>query len=486
MSQKPAPLLAVVLRNLRVRAGWTQVRLEREACFSKGSVCRLEKGDQMVDRFLLGRLAKVMGVAQGDLERAIAALEQLPAEPAMDGAADLPSRDRQIIETVSSRFSRTVREKARNRIEAKVRARRWRLDRAAAAIAWQRLRKMPSEDRKRIVEEIEAFHTWAVVERLCEESERAAANRLDEAREYAQLGRCAAVSANGAIEWRCWLEGYAAAFEANAWCAAGEFRRAETIFLEMDALIGVAAPPAEFPLDRTRPLLHRAVLLIYLEKLEPALAQLDKALATVPGPLPRTRVLICRAAVLKRKFQFQGALEALVEARQYAQIAGDVRLSWAIAFNEAAYLCEAGDASGAAARLEALQAAAFELGRTLDVVRLRWLTAKVAAASGRLLEASLALEEVWEAFAARRLWIDSALAVLELASIQLDRGQTREVKKLAVTSAHVFAAQPLPEKLLAAIRLFWDAAQREAASAQTAKQLIEELRRAGVATAEAP
>lgn len=486
MSQKPVPLLAVVLRNLRVRAGWTQVRLEREACLSKGSVCRLEKGDQAVDRFLLGRLAKAMGTAEGDVERAIAALEQLPVEAAVEALAALPSRDRQTIETVSSRFSRNVREKARIRIETKVRARRWRLDRAAAAVAWQRLRKMPAEDRKRLVEEVGAFHTWAVVERLCEESERAAANRLDEAREYARLARSAAASVKGATGWRCWLEGYAAGFEANTWCAAGEFRQAEKIFLEMDSILGPAVPAAEFPLDRTRPLIHRAVLQIYLEQLEPALDLLEKALANASAPLPRTRVLICRAAVLKRRRQFREALEALAEARQQAKIAGDERLGWAIAFNEAAYLCEAGDASGATERLKALQAVAFEPGRTLDVLRLRWLTARVAAASGRPSEASSALGEVWQAFAARGLWVDSALAVLELASIELDRGQTREVKKLAVASAHVFAAQALPDKLLAAIRLFWNAAQRESASSETARHLVEELQRAGIASVEAP
>lgn len=483
MSQKPVPLLAVVLRNLRVRAGWTQVRLEGEARLSRGSVCRLEKGDQAVDRFLLDRLAKTMGIAEGDVERAIAALEQLPIEAA---SADLPSRDRQTIETVSSRFSRNVREKARRRIESKVRARRWRLDRAAAGAAWQRLRKMPAEDRRRLVEEVEAFHTWAMVERLCEESERASANRLEEAREYARLARCAAASAKGAAGWRRWLEGYAAGFEASTLCVAGEFRKAEKIFLEVDSLLGLAVPAGEFPLDRARPLIQRAVVFISLEQLEPALDLLERALANTSAPLTRTRVLICRAAVLKRKLQFREALEALAEARQQAVIAGDERLGWAIAFNEAAYLCEAGDPSGAAERLKGLQAVGFEPGRTLDALRLRWLTARIAAASGRSSEASLALGEVWRAFATRQLWVDSALVVLELASIELDRGQTREVKKLAVASAHVFSAQALPDKLLAAIRLFWNAVQRESASSETAKRLIEELRRAGVAPAEAP
>lgn len=482
MSRKPVPLLAVVLRNLRVRAGWTQGQLEEEAGLSRGAVCRLEKGDQAVDRFLLGRLARAMGIAEGDLERAIAALEQLPVEPA---TADLPLRDLQTIETVSSRFSRNAREKARKRIEVKVRARRWRLDRAAAASAWQLLRKMSVEDRKRLVPEVAAFHTWAVVERLCEESVKAAAGDMEEARHLAQLARLAAAIASGAGRNHRWLEGYAAAFEANAWCAAGEFRKAEEVFGEVDALNGFSPEMAEVPVDGARPLIFRAVLLIYRGKLEPALGWLNEALAITRSPTVRTWAFIWRAAVLKRRLQFSEALEELKEARQSAEVSGDARLRWAIAFNEAVYLCEAGETADAASRLDALKRATVEFGSTLDRLRLRWLTARIATAFGRLPEASAHLAEIWEAFADRKLWLDAAIAVLELASIHLEMGLSQQVKKLATASAHVFAAQFLPDHLLAAIRLFWEAARQEAASSQAAQQLVRELRHTAAVNAEA-
>ncbi|MEP7011554.1 MAG: helix-turn-helix transcriptional regulator [Acidobacteriota bacterium] len=485
MSQNPVPLLAVVLRNLRERAGWTQVRLEREARLSKGSLCRLEKGSQTVDRFLLNRLAKVMRIAEGDVEQALAVLEQLPAETGAGSSADLPVRDRQTIETVSARFSRMVREKAQNRIGGKVRARRWRLDRAAAAVAWQRLRKMPSEDRRLIVKAVEAFHTWAVVERLCEESVRAAASDMEEARRLAQLARQASTAASGAERRYKSLENYAAAFEANAWCAAGEFRKAEQIFAEVDALHGEGLDIAAVPVDWARPLIFRAVLMIYRANLDPALEWLNEALSLTRSPTVKTWALIWRAAVLKRKLQFPAALEELEKARPYAELAGDARLRWAIAFNEAGYLCEAGHLAEAAARLPALKLAALELGGALDRLRLRWLTARVAAASGLFQEAATNLSEVWNAFADRNLWLDAAIAVLELASINLEMGLSAQVKKLATASAHVFAAQTLPDHLLAAVRLFWQAALQEAATSQMARQLVGDLRRAMVANAEA-
>ncbi len=87
-------------------------------------------------------------------------------------------------------------------------------------------------------------------------------------------------------------------------------------------------------------------------------------------------------------------------------------------------------------------------------------------------------------FARRKLWFEAALAALELASIELERGRTREVKLLALSSAPVFAAQKFPDELLASLTLFWEAARREAASAESARMLLKELRRAGREVAE--
>ncbi len=478
MPQKPVPLLAVVLRNLRVRAGWTQVRLEREARLSKGSACRLEKGDQAVDRFLLGRLANVMGIAVGDVERAIAVLVQLPAEAPTGAFSEESQRDAETIETVSSRLSRNVREKARNRIEVKVRARRWQIDRTEASLAWQRLRKMNSDDRKAMVEEVAAFHTWAVVERLCEESARAAANDVEEAQEFAQLARRAASAMNGPGNWRSWLEGYAAAFEGNAWRVAGDHKHALHVFSEANTLRNGQAPEPQVPVDLSRPLILQAALFADQKQLGSALTLLDEALSLALAPLGKTRLLIYRADVLKRRHEYAEALKALAEARRFAQVSGDDRLCWTIAFNEATYLCEAGEATDAASRLGALQTAALELGGTLDNLRLLWLTGRVAAGTGRLAEASSILRKVWAAFADRRIWVDAGLAVLEFACIELEQGESREIKEIATAAAHIFAAQSLPDELLASIRLFWDAARREEASNLAAQQLLVEFRQA--------
>ncbi len=327
------------------------------------------------------------------------------------------------------------------------------------------------------------YHTWAVVERLCEESAKAASHDVEDAARFAALARIAAAHTPGAAGYKAWLVGYACAFEGNAIQVAGDLLQARQVFVDAEAQLQAGFPVE--PMDRSRPLHLFAVLLKYQGEFDLALQKAGRAFATASTALQRTRILINRASILKRQSDFGGALGALADARKHAKSAGEPRLSWAIEFNEASYLWEAGSTEEAASRLGVLRAEAHRLGRALDVVRSRWLMARIAASQGRWGEASSLLHEVWQALANRRIWFDAALAVLELAGVELGRGMVREVRGLATASAYVFSAQALPAELLAAIQLFWQAAQREEASAEDARELAQRMRRSGGGDAEA-
>lgn len=473
MPQKSPPLLGLVLCILRQMADWKQGQLERAAGLSQGAVSRMERGEH-IDRRKLDHLAAVLGAPPGRVQGLINSFTQYyQTRPAAGSPSELTFDQQQILD----QFGTNLAAKATERLGRTFHVLRWRTDRADANAAWQRLRKTPEGDRRRLVEAVSDFHTWAVVERLCEESAKAASNDVEEAANFAALARCAAAKTKGMVAYQTWLAGYAAAFEGNVIRVAGDLLQARQVFVDAEAQLQ-AGTPIE-PMDRSRPLHLYGVLLKYQGELDAALTKTDQALATAQTALQRTRVLIMRADVLKRKFQFRAALEVLAKARQYAKAAGEPRLGWAIEFNEASYLWEAGDAAEAASRLEALRIVALKLGRTLDMVRLRWLAARVAFSQGSLEEASSLLSEVWNSLADRRIWFDAALAVLELAVVELERGKTREVKGLATASAYVFAAQTLPTELLASIQLFWEAARREAASAQEARDLVQALRRSG-------
>jgi hypothetical protein len=73
---------------------------------------------------------------------------------------------------------------------------------------------------------------------------------------------------------------------------------------------------------------------------------------------------------------------------------------------------------------------------------------------------------------------DVALALLEEAALLLEEGRAAEVKALAPELARVFEGKGVHREALAALRLFREAAEREAASAGLARRVLGFLFRA--------
>ncbi|HXU30189.1 MAG TPA: helix-turn-helix transcriptional regulator [Thermoanaerobaculia bacterium] len=479
MAQKSPELLGFVLSILRQMAGWTQGRLEREAGLSQGAVSRLEHGVGLAPG-LFDELVAILGQSAPWAPGLVNHLESYFAPEASIGSpADLSFQDRLLLEQLGRDAAATT-ERAAGR---KFRKRLWRTERAAATAVWQRLRKVPEGIRPSLVEAVPAFHTWAVVERLCDESAKAASHDVDDAARFAALARIAAVHTPGAVGYQTWLSGYAASFEGNVIRVAGDLLRSRQVFVDAESQLQAGIPVE--PMDRSRPIQLYGRLLTFRGELDAALLKMGQALALARTAHQVTRILVDRAAILKRKFQFREALDVLAKARLSSEGISDRRLSLVIAFNEVSYLWEASETEEAASRLVGLRADVHQLGGALDEVRFRWLTARVASSQGRRVEASSLLNEVWGSLADRRIWFDAALAVLELAEVELERGMAREVKGLATASAYVFSAQGLPTELLASIQLFWQAARQEAASAEDARELARQMRRSGGGDAEA-
>ena len=66
----------------------------------------------------------------------------------------------------------------------------------------------------------------------------------------------------------------------------------------------------------------------------------------------------------------------------------------------------------------------------------------------------------------------------QLAVLHLEQGRAREVKALARQMAPVFRAQGVPAEVLAALKLFCQAAEEEAVTVEMARRLVEYLYRA--------
>ncbi len=481
----PPPPLGEVLRHYRKKADWTQTKLEQEAGLPPTAVSKLERGIHHLSRPLAERLVRILGFPEGAVDQALAAIDQLPRlVPRDDSPTALSPAEHGVIEGIVFTTTRRLAADVRASWGAALREKRWSADRQAAAREWKTLSTAPQEERLVRVEHLKDFQTWAVCERLCFESIRAASHDADRARDLAELALAVAERSPGSETWRNVLTGFALAFVANAWRVLGDFQAANRTMIRSEELFR-AREGGFGPLDPTRVLDIRAVLKKYQRLYDEALAILDEAFAFAGRPDQRTRLLITKASILKRKEDYVEALQALREAAVQAELDGDERSRWAIIFNQATYLCDFGSFGEAEESLPPLRKIAFRNGKALDILRLQWLEARVESGLGKRPEAAAKLAEVWEAFARRKLWFEAALAALELASIELDRGRTRAVRILAESAAPVFAAQQFPEELLASLTLFWAAARREVASAEAARRLLQDLRRAGREAGEA-
>jgi len=130
--------------------------------------------------------------------------------------------------------------------------------------------------------------------------------------------------------------------------------------------------------------------------------------------------------------------------------------------------------------VEEVRALAENLQNDLDLIRVRWLEGNALAGLGRRAEAIEALGEVGRAFVKRELPFDYALAILDLAQVDLKEGRLAEVQELAVEMLEIFEALHVHREAIAAVILFRDAAGKEAVTDDLVQQLQEYLRKARV------
>jgi tetratricopeptide (TPR) repeat protein len=193
-----------------------------------------------------------------------------------------------------------------------------------------------------------------------------------------------------------------------------------------------------------------------------ALELLERARAACEGdPIATGRLLLKRERVFNQKGDIQNAFETLREAAPFVKASGDAHLIFALHFNMADDLCHLQRYGEAGELLSRVRELAVEQVHELDLVRVGWLAAKVAAGEGRTEEAIAGLEQVSRDFTDRKLPYDSALSSLDLSVLWLKAGRTAEVRELAVAMNWIFKVQGIDREALAALKLFCEAARQE-------------------------
>ncbi|HEY4576066.1 MAG TPA: hypothetical protein VIJ26_18945, partial [Thermoanaerobaculia bacterium] len=187
---------------------------------------------------------------------------------------------------------------------------------------WALLAPFPETLRLATVQESPGFQTWALAERVCEESVVQASRDVERAASLARLAQEIAGRMRGPESWRHRVQGFATAHVANALRVRGELREAEVIFESAKRLWESGSDPQEV-LDPGRLLDLEASLRRDQRRFEEALARLDEALRVGRHP---ERYLVNKGFTLEVMGEYERAVEALRQAEPLVERKGDLRL----------------------------------------------------------------------------------------------------------------------------------------------------------------
>jgi transcriptional regulator with XRE-family HTH domain len=467
---------ALALIYLRSKRGWAQKELaDRHGFTTYRQLSRYETGDRPLSRETLDGLAASLGHSPEAVD-ALLFLHSLvtPPERGAPSPVALTAEELEKIDRTAMAAGWSMAEDVREGLVARKRRLKAEAARRDAGTLWARLKAQPRQSRRNLVADSPELQNWALAERVCEASVRAAADNPQEALDLADLALFIAGRVEGGEDWRRRLEGYAWAHVANARRVANDFAGADEAFVRAWDLWRAGAVSDLLP--EWRMLSLEASLRREQHRFGEALELLDRAASATDGDLATAgRILLKKEFVFEQMGDLDGALTALAEATPFIEVAGDPHLLFALHFETAKDLCAVEQYAKAAKLLPEVRKLAVQLGNELDLIRVVWLAARLAVGQGRREEAIEGLEQVRREFMVRQLPYDAARACLELAAIYLKEGQTVEVKTLAREMAPIFHAQGIAREALASLSLFRDAAQQDTATVELAWRVIAEI-----------
>jgi tetratricopeptide (TPR) repeat protein len=481
MAKEKRSAEALTLLYLRNERGWTQKELADALGFAdEKQISRYETDCRHWSRELLDLLVAPLGFSPEAVD-ALLFVHRLVAQP-------FPEETASLVPLTEAERSTIVRATlaAGTALTASVHAeltRRKKREKADAALREAGelvdvLKAAGRQERRDLITVFPPLRSWAMVVKLCEASVKAAAHKVEDALELAELALFTAERVQGEEYCLCRLQGWCWGHLGNARRVATDFDSADEAFARASSLWekGVACDSELLPEWRLLDL--QASLRREQHRFPEALELLGRALATSRGNKAATgRLLLNKSNVFEHSGDSEGALAALQEAETFVEVCGDPEQLFALRFNAADLLCLLERHEEAARRVPAVRELALKQGHEMNLRRVVWLEARVAAGLGRAAEAMAGLEQVRLDFTDLGLPYEAALSSLELAVLWLEAGRTAEVRKLAVAMAWIFKAKGIQEEALAALQLFRDAAEREAATVELARRVLAEIQK---------
>jgi len=243
--------LRVAISFLRSLRGWNQKELAEASGVERGLISRYEQGQKVPSKSTLERLVAGGGLPFSLFEDTLpfirlvrSALEGTADDDAATGASAIARSVSDAVHAVVAEALAGLTLLSEPEDEPGVESAR-----ARAEEQWLRLSRYPARDQRLLVEGAREFQTWAFAERLCVESEAAAAGDPSRALELAELALRVADLVPGGEGWRSRLQGYAWAHLGLARSAAGDLPGATDASSRARTLWAAGAPGEEGPLD---------------------------------------------------------------------------------------------------------------------------------------------------------------------------------------------------------------------------------------------
>jgi tetratricopeptide (TPR) repeat protein len=353
-------------------------------------------------------------------------------------------------------------------------------DREVADGLWRQLQASgPPRAWKHRVLEDPALLDWALCERICDESLELAELDPEGAEELASLAVEMAPKVPGDPALVCGAQEYAWTHLANACRARGDlasaleaFRRAESFFV--GAMAGIW--PNWF--RRQRMTVVTARLLIEQGKLAEAMEKIEFDLqfrpvgATADRGEGQALLLLEKGRLHRSRAQTGRAVEDLTRSGEIALKLANPHLSLRIAIDLGSALCDAGRAAEVKAVPGALRSRAE--GREPARSRLLCLDGRVAVGLGRVKEAEAVLMRDPAEFHPKAI-PELVLLFMETAVLQLRKGHTAKLKRLAESTAWLRESPGLGREAAASLKLFCRLVAQDKMSTDRAAQFAAEI-----------
>jgi tetratricopeptide (TPR) repeat protein len=347
-------------------------------------------------------------------------------------------------------------------------------ERTNAALLWWEIEPLAPEQRRVVVWNSPRFQSWGLFELLLDLARQTVANDPGYGRELLELALALAVHLDprrygpGSVEAaraRAW------AYLANALRLLADFAGSEEAF--QNAEVHLAQSWLD-PLDEALLLELKSSLRRGQRRFDESAALLEDAIALyreVNEPHFQGRAMINKGLVLLYAGESEAAMASLRNGLFLIEPAEEPRLVLVAQQSLIHCLVDGGRASEAKALIDDVRPLWRQVGRPLDLLRLRWLEGRAESSRGRLEQAEQALLEVRTGLIAERVSYDVALVSLDLAALYARQGRAAEAHRMAAEMLPIFPSRESHREVIAALVGF----QRAAETGQLTRSMMDEV-----------